>query len=304
MSYSAPQLGHGIGLRTKHFQQFLEGKPRVDWVEAISENFMMGGGRPLAVLEKVRRDVPVALHGVALSIGGTDALDETYLKQLGALVERFEPAIVSDHLCWGAHGGRYVHDLLPLPYTPEALSHVARRVEQVQERLGRQILLENVSSYMAFNDSSMTEWEFLAEISRRADCGILLDVNNIYVSANNHAFDPRAYLAGIPVDRVGQIHLAGHRDEGAYLFDTHDRRVCAEVWQLYSEAVERFGRISTLIEWDEDIPELDVLVKESEQARTLAGKVLSTHSTLEHRTRPRRVEPGKRSSQTRPRGRA
>jgi uncharacterized protein (UPF0276 family) len=290
MAYSAPQLGHGVGLRTRHFQQFLEGRPRVDWVEAISENFMSPGGRPLAVLEKVRRDVPLALHGVALSIGGSDPLDEGYLSRLAGLVERFQPAIVSDHLCWGSHGGRYVHDLLPLPYTEEALRHIVTRVEQVQERLGRQILLENVSSYLTFKDSAMTEWEFLAEIARRADCGILFDVNNIYVSGRNHGFDPRDYIAGIPVDRVGQIHLAGHRDEGAYLFDTHDRRVCDEVWQLYAESLERFGRVSTLIEWDEDIPPLETLLNESNKARAVAKKTHSRRATAEHRPRPRASE--------------
>jgi len=272
MPYHAPQLGHGVGLRTQHFAEFLSTRPRVDWVEAISENFMAPGGRPRAVLEKVRRDVPVALHGVALSIGGTDPLNERYLSQLSTLVDWVEPAIISDHLCWGAHRGRYVHDLLPLPYTEEALRNVVRRVQAVQERLGRQILLENVSSYMAFNDSEMTEWDFLAEIARRADCGILLDINNIYVSARNHAFDARAYLAGIPADRVGQIHLAGHRDEGAYLFDTHDRKVCDDVWALYAEAMARLGPISTLIEWDENVPALPVLLAESKKARRAAAR--------------------------------
>jgi hypothetical protein len=227
---------------------------------------------------------------VALSIGGSDPLDAGYLTRLAALVERFQPAIVSDHLCWGSHGGRYVHDLLPLPYTEEALKHIVARVEQVQERLGRQILLENVSSYLTFKDSTMTEWEFLGEIARRADCGILFDVNNIYVSGRNHGFDPRDYIAGIPVDRVGQIHLAGHRDEGAYLFDTHDRKVCADVWQLYAETLERFGRVSTLIEWDEDIPPLETLLNESDRARTVAKKALSKRTTDEHRPRPRAVE--------------
>lgn len=281
MAYTAPQLGHGVGLRTKHFTQFLARPAPVDWVEAVSENFMAAGGRPLSVLEKVRRDVPVALHGVSLSIGGTDPLSPRYLDELEALVARIQPVIVSDHLCWGAHGGRYVHDLLPLPYTEEALAHVARRVGQVQERLGRQILLENVSSYLTFNDSAMTEWDFLAEIARRADCGILLDVNNIYVSARNHAFDPRAYLAGIPADRVGQIHLAGHRDEGTHLFDTHDRRVCADVWELYEEAIARLGTVSTLIEWDENIPALPTLLAESKKARAAERRALDA------RQRPR-----------------
>jgi uncharacterized protein (UPF0276 family) len=275
MAYAAPQLGHGVGLRNKHFSEYLAEAPPVEWVEAVSENFMAAGGRPLSILEKVRRDVPVALHGVSLSIGGTDPLSRPYLDDLASLVERIQPVIVSDHLCWGSQGGRYVHDLLPLPYTEEALAHVVRRVGQVQERLGRQVLLENVSSYLTFHDSSLTEWDFLAEIARRADCGILLDVNNIYVSARNHGFDPRAYLAGIPTDRVGQIHLAGHRDEGTHLFDTHDRQVCADVWTLYEEAIARLGRVSTLIEWDENIPELPVLVAESRKAKAAEKRALT-----------------------------
>jgi uncharacterized protein (UPF0276 family) len=190
MAFTRKYLGHGVGLRTKHFASFLAEPPPVDWLEAISENFMAPGGRPIAVLEKVRHEVPVVLHGVSLSIGSIDPLSERYLDDLAALVRRIEPAWVSDHLCWGTHGGRYVHDLLPLPHTEEALAHVARRVDHVQERLGRQILLENVSSYVAFNDSTMTEWEFLSELASRADCGILLDVNNVYVSARNHGFDP------------------------------------------------------------------------------------------------------------------
>jgi len=268
-------LGHGVGLRPKHYGRFLESRPRVDWVEAISENFMGIGGRPLAVLEKVRRDVPVALHGVSLSIGSSDPLNGEYLAQLSELVNRIEPAVVSDHLCWGSHGGRYVHDLLPLPFTEEALEHVAARVKQVQDRLGRQILLENVSSYLTYAESTLSEWDFLAEIAQRADCGILLDINNIFVSSKNHGFDPFEYLCAIPVDRVGQYHLAGHSDYGAYLLDTHDAAVCDEVWSLYREAVRRFGLVSTLIEWDEKIPELEVLVAESRKARAVEMSSLS-----------------------------
>ena len=268
-------LGHGVGLRPKHYGRFLESRPRVDWVEAISENFMGVGGRPLAVLEKVRRDVPVALHGVSLSIGSSDPLNGEYLAQLLELVNRIEPAVVSDHLCWGSHGGRYVHDLWPLPFTEEALEHVAGRVKQVQDRLGRQILLENVSSYLTYAESTLSEWDFLAEIAQRADCGILLDINNVFVSSKNHGFDPFEYLCAIPVDRVGQYHLAGHSDYGAYLLDTHDAAVCDEVWSLYREAVRRFGLVSTLIEWDEKIPELEVLVAESRKARTMEMSSLS-----------------------------
>src|SRR5262249_31721053 len=272
--------------RSRHYPDYLQGGVRTAWVEAISENFMGLGGRPLAVLEAARRDVPVALHGVSLSIGSTDPLDPRYLKDLRALVDRCQPASVSDPRCWGSHGGRYIHDLLPLPYTEEAVAHVARRVEQVQEALGRQMLLENVSSYMTFREDTLTEWDFLSEIARRADCGILLDVNNIYVSAHNHHFDPMAYLEGVPVDRVGQFHLAGHADRGDYLFDTHDGPVCADVWKLYEAAVRRFGAVSCLIEWDEGVPELEVLLKESKRAADREAKALHA---LQPKARARRA---------------
>ncbi|WP_242336666.1 MULTISPECIES: DUF692 domain-containing protein [unclassified Anaeromyxobacter] len=275
MAFTRKHLGHGIGLRTKHFAQHLATPPPVDWVEAISENFMAPGGRPLAVLEKVRRDVPVVLHGVSLSIGSTDPLSEGYLAQLADLARRIEPAWISDHLCWGSHGGRYAHDLWPLPYTEEALRHVVARVARVQDALGRQILLENVSSYVAFRASEMSEWEFASEVVRRADCGILLDVNNVYVSARNHGFDPHAYLAGVPADRVGQLHLAGHSDRGRYLLDSHDHEVPAAVWDLYRETVRRVGPVSTLVEWDDHIPPLERLVEESRRAEAIEAEVLA-----------------------------
>ena len=274
MALSRIDLGHGIGLRPRHFERFLGERPPVDWVEAISENFMAAGGRPLAVLEKVRRDVPVALHGVSLSIGSVDPLSERYLADLESLVRRIQPALVTDHLCWGSHRGHYVHDLLPLPYTEEALDHVARRVARVQDRLGRQILLENPSSYVAFRDSTMAEWEFLAELARRADCGILLDVNNVYVSARNFGFDPLRYLDGIPADRVGQFHLAGHGDLGRYLLDTHGEPVPDPVWALYREALRRFGAAPALVEWDERIPPLEVVVAESRRAAAIEAEEL------------------------------
>lgn len=269
MAFQRIYLGHGVGLRPKHYGLFLESRPQVDWVEAISENFMRVGGRPLAVLEKVRRDYPVALHGVSLSIGSSDPLNREYLSQLAELAERIEPVMISDHLCWGSHGGRYVHDLLPLPFTEEALEHVVRRVQSVQETLGRQILLENVSSYLTYQESTFTEWDFIAEVARRADCGILLDINNIYVSAKNHGFDAIEYLNAMPVDRVGQYHLAGHSDHGDYLLDTHDQSVSADVWKLYREALQRLGLVSTLIEWDENVPELEVLLAESRRAKAV-----------------------------------
>jgi uncharacterized protein (UPF0276 family) len=275
MGFTRKDLGHGIGLRPRHYGRFLAEAPSVDWVEAISENFLAPGGRPYAVLEKVRREVPVVLHGVSLGIGSVDPLDERLLRGLRALADRVEPAYVSDHLCWGRHGGRYAHDLLPLPYTEEALAHVVSRVGQVQDALGRQILLENVSSYVAYADSTMPEWEFLTRVAEEADCGILLDVNNVYVSARNHGFDPDAYLAGIPAGRVGQFHLAGHSDHGTHLVDTHDAPVTGAVWELYRSAVRRFGSVPALVEWDDHVPELEVVVEESRRARAIEKEALA-----------------------------
>jgi uncharacterized protein len=276
MALAVPYLGHGIGLRPKHYPQLWDGTARVDWFEAISENYMVAGGRPLAALERARALAPVVLHGVSLSLGSTDPLDEAYLTALRALITRWEPAWVSDHLCWSSVGGHYAHDLLPLPYTEEALAHVVRRVVAVQERLGRQILVENVSSYLTYAHSTLSEWEFLGAVAERADCGLLLDVNNVYVSAANHGFDAGAYLAGLPAERVGQIHLAGHTDLGAYLFDTHDGPVIEPVWALYRQAVRRFGRVSTLVEWDDRIPALDVVCAEAERARAVEAEALET----------------------------
>jgi len=268
-------LGHGVGLRRDHFERVLSGPTSLDWFEVISENFMVEGGRPLDVLTRLRERYPVVLHGVSLSIGSTDPLDEGYLDRLAALAARFEPAWVSDHLCWTGVGGHNAHDLLPLPYTEQALEHVARRVARVQERLGRPIALENVSSYVAFKGSAMPEWEFLAEVARRAGCGILLDINNIHVSARNHGFDPRDYLQGIPPAKVWQFHLAGHSDKGAYLLDTHDHAVIGEVWELYRQAVARFGAVSSLIEWDDRIPSFERLEDESRRARAIHEETLA-----------------------------
>ena len=274
MAISVPYLGHGVGLRPTHYPAILDDGMRADWFEVISENFMLRGGRPLHVLERIRAERPIVMHGVSASLGATDPLNEPYLDELRALAARFEPAWVSDHLCWGSYGRRYAHDLLPLPYTEEALDHVVDRVSAVQERLGRQILIENVSSYVAYAHSAMSEWEFLAAVAERADCGILLDVNNIYVSAVNHGFDAERYFAGIPVGRVGQIHLAGHSDNGTHLLDTHDHPVRDEVWELYRSAVRRFGRISSLVEWDEHIPPFADVLAESERARVAETEVL------------------------------
>src|SRR3989449_5473575 len=225
MRFKSPSGGEGMGFRPRHFGPMLTGQPPVDWMEAVSENYLAPGGRPVAVLEKVRREVPVALHGVSLAIGSTDPLDRPYLAALRALVDRIEPAIVSDHLCWGRHGGRYAHDLWPLPFTEEALSHVVERVERVQETLGRQVLLENVSSYVAFRESTMSEWEFIGAVARRAGCGILLDVHNIYVSARHHAVAAADYIASVPADPGSQFHLARPSGKGAYLFVSHDAKV-------------------------------------------------------------------------------
>jgi uncharacterized protein (UPF0276 family) len=266
-----PDLGFGLGLRREHYQHVLEHRPPVGWFEVISENFMAPGGNPRRVLERVRRDYPVVLHGVSLSIGSSDPLDLSYLDRLDALARAVEPAWISDHLCWGTAHGFNAHDLLPLPYTAAALDHVARRVEAVQDHLGRRILLENPSSYLTFRGSELGEAEFLAEVARRADCGILLDVNNVYVSAHNHGLDPRAYLAALPAERIGQVHLAGHTADGALLIDTHDAPVCDEVWALYAEAVERFGARATMIEWDAHVPPFEELARELDRARATAA---------------------------------
>jgi uncharacterized protein len=246
----------------------------MDWFEVISENFMVAGGRPLQVLEKVRERHQLVLHGVSLSAGSTDPLNRNYLNQLASLARRFEPAWISDHLCWTGVGGHNLHDLLPLPYTEEAIRHVALRIRKVQEILGRPILIENVSSYMEFANSTLSEWEFLTAVAEEADCGILLDINNIFVSAFNHRFDPTLYIDSVPIDRVVQFHLAGHSDHGAYLLDTHDHPVRDEVWALYEYALQRFGPVSTLIEWDDNIPEFAVLAASADEARRRAQAML------------------------------
>ena len=265
------QLGHGIGLRLAHYGHILEhGVSGVDWFEIVSENFFEPGGRPQAVLEKVRAAVPVVMHGVSMAIGSADPVPDDYLTDLRALADRIEPAWVSDHLCWGGFAGHYAHDLLPLPYTAEALDHVARQVDRVQERMARPILLENVSSYVEFTDSEMPEWEFLVALARRTGCGILLDVNNLYVSGRNHGYDPAAYLDAIPAELIGQVHLAGHTDTGTTLIDTHVGPVPDPVWSLYRRLVDRIGPVATLIEWDEATPDYHTVVAESRMARELS----------------------------------
>jgi uncharacterized protein (UPF0276 family) len=275
-------LGYGVGLRAEHYDDFLAGRPDVDWIEAITENYVDTGGRPLRVLERLRRDLPVALHGIALSIGSVDPLDGSYLASLRALVRRLEPVLVTDHLCWTGVGGRSLFDLLPLPLTEEALAHVVERTRAVQDLLGRRILLENPSTYFAYRHSTIPEWEFLAELAERADCGLLLDVNNVWVSAFNLGFDPIAYLDALPVGRVGQIHLAGFTDRGSYLFDTHSAPVHERVWDLYEHAVERFGAVATLVEWDADIPSVERLSAEAARARQIAESVDARRSAPGH----------------------
>jgi uncharacterized protein (UPF0276 family) len=274
MSHSLwPRLGYGVGLRTEHYGDLLAGKRRVDWFEAISENYMDTGGKPLDVLTRVRRDYPVALHGVAMSIGSADPLDRQYLRKLKSLIERIEPALVTDHLCWTSVGRRAVYDLMPLPYTQETLMHVGRRVRQVQDYLGRRIALENPSTYVQFCYADIPEWEFLAALAEAADCGILLDVNNVYVSAYNHGWDPVTYIDAMPPERVAQFHLAGFTEMRTYLFDTHSTPVHEDVWHLYAHAVRRFRGVATLVEWDADIPSFDRLCAEVRHARRITETI-------------------------------
>jgi hypothetical protein len=265
-----PSLGFGLGLRVDHYEQVLRDRPKVDWFEVLSENYMVDGGKALYYLDRVRENYPLVMHGVSMSIGSTAPLDTDYLDRLQQLIERVEPEWVSDHLCWTGVAGQNLHDLMPLPYTEEAIAHVVDRVLRVQDYLGRRILLENVSSYVTYTTSQIPEWEFLREIAERADCLLLLDVNNIYVSSHNHAFDPLDYLDGVPVGRVQQIHLAGHSHDGNLIIDTHDHPIADPVWALYSAAVTRFGDVATMIERDDNIPPLVDLVDELEVARALA----------------------------------
>lgn len=281
MTDRLPHLGHGVGLRLAHYDRALAGDvgAAVDWVEVISENFFgpqggPPGGRPRAVLERVRADVPVVLHGVSLAPGSVDPPDAAYLSTLRAVADWIEPAWISDHLCWGTSGGHHAHDLLPLPYTEEALDVVVTHIERTQEALGRRMLIENVSSYVTFCDSAMTEWAFLSEVATRADCLILLDLNNIIVSAENHGFSEAEYLAAVPADRVQQFHLANHTDAGTHRFDDHRGPVPPRVWALLEDALRRFGPVSSLVEWDEDVPEFEALVAQRDEAERRATAVL------------------------------
>lgn len=270
---SFPFLGFGMGLRTDHYTQILETDPSIDWFEVISENYMVDGGKPLYYLDTIRERFPMVMHGVSLSVGSTDPLDTSYLRALKNLANRINPPWFSDHLCWTGVHGKNMHDLLPLPYTKASVLHVADRIKQVQDLMGIPMLLENVSSYVTFKASQMTEWDFYRNIVEQADCGILLDVNNIYVSGFNHNFDPLDYLDALPGERIAQIHLAGHQNRGDIIIDTHDHPVIDSVWSLYLEALQRFGPISTMIERDDNIPPLDELVKELDQARMIAANL-------------------------------
>jgi hypothetical protein len=272
---SAATLGFGLGLRPQHYPAILDGAPEVvgaiDWFEIISENYMVDGGRPLARLMAIRARYPMVMHGVSLSIGSTDPLDADYLVRLKALAARVEPAIISDHLCWTGVAGLNMHDLLPLPLTDEALAHVCRRVDQVQASLGRTIALENASTYVTFAHDTIPEWEFLAEIARRTGCKLLLDVNNVHVSAFNHDFRATDYIDAIPREAVAYIHLAGHEHNGTYIIDTHDHPVAPDVWQLYAHAIRRLGPVATMIERDDKIPPIEELTAELAHARQVAA---------------------------------
>lgn len=264
-----PLIGCGVGLRHEHFEYILEHQPEIDWFEAVSENFMESGGRPLDTLCRVRKRYPVVLHGVSMSIGSVDPVNEDYLFKLKRLADRIEPVFISDHLCWASVNQHNLHDLLPLPFTPEALKHITERVLHVQEYLGRRILLENVSSYIAFEHSVIPEWEFLEQTAIRSGCGILLDINNIYVNAFNHKFDAYRFIDFISPELVGYMHLAGHTNMGNWLFDTHSKKIIEPVWELYEYALKRFGKKNTLVEWDADIPDFQILEAEQKHAKKI-----------------------------------
>lgn len=269
-----PHVGFGLGLRSEHYLDLIEHEHNVDWLEILSENYMIGGGKPLYYLDKIAERYPLVMHGVSLSIGSVDPLNQDYLRDLKKLAQRVKPKWISDHLCWTGTQGINLHDLMPLPYTEEALAHLVARITQVQDFLGQRILLENVSSYLTYQHSTLSEWEFLRAVAQQADCLILLDINNIHVSAHNHGFDPLTYLAAMPADRIQQIHLAGHLNKGDYSIDTHDHEIIDSVWNLYAESVKRFGHISTMIERDDDIPPLKTLLTELQKARDISAAAL------------------------------
>lgn len=272
MQIKRPFLGFGLGLRPEHYNDILTTNPAVDWFEILTENYLSVGGIPLHYLNEIAERYSVVLHGVSLSIGSTDKLDYVYLDKLKSLIDQVKPKWISDHLCWTGINGLNMHDLLPLPYTQETIKHLVNRIRIVQDYLGQQILLENVSSYLTYTDSEMSEWEFLSAVANEADCNILLDVNNVYVSAFNHKFDPLEYIKGIPANRVYQIHLAGHHNLGNYILDTHDAPIIGNVWDLYRDTIKTIGQVSTMIERDNNIPALNELVNELNYARRIASE--------------------------------
>lgn len=277
-SHQIPNLGIGIGLRIPHYDDILRLKPKIDWFEIISENFMVDGGKPLEILEKILEDYPVVQHGVSLGIGSSAPLDFDYLKKLKALARKTKTPWISDHLCWGRLPGAHYHDLLPLPYTQEVIDYVAERARIVQDYLETPFALENLSSYVAFKQDMMPEWEFYTAVVEKADIFMMLDVNNIYVSSRNHGFDPKNYYENIPLHRVLQIHLAGHSDYGDYVLDTHDQSVRNEVWDLYAEIYPKTGGVSTLLEWDDQIPSLEQTWAEALKAKKFQQGIHQAHS--------------------------
>ena len=271
--FDLPYLGFGIGLRPTHYHELLKTPIQVDWLEIISENFLLEGGLSLHYLDIFQEKYRMVPHGVSLSIGSSSPLNKGYLLRLKQLVDKLDTPWFSDHLCWGNHKGKQYHNLMPLPYTPEVVEYVAQRIRMVQDFIEKPFLLENVSSYIEFTDSQMPEWEFLANIVQKADCGILLDINNVYVSSRNHDFDPMTYLSAIPADRVVQYHIAGHDDKGTYVLDSHDHPVRDEVWALYQKAIPLFGDVSLMIERDDHIPPLNELLKELDYAKSLHAQI-------------------------------
>lgn len=269
-----PNLGFGLGLRTDHYNDIIETKPAIDWFEILSENYLVPGGKPLYYLDQIKEHYPIVMHGVSMSLGSTAPLDWDYLRQIKALAKRVDAKWISDHVCWTGVHQKNMHDLLPLPYTQECIQHMVSRIKQVQDFLEQPMLIENASTYLTYAHSEMTEWDFLREITEQADCYLLLDVNNIYVSSFNHQFDPMDYLNGIPLNRPKQIHLAGHTNNGDHIIDTHDSDVINPVWDLYAKALDRFGFIPTMIERDDHIPPLSDLMQELEQAKHIARDIL------------------------------
>lgn len=274
MNAQRGNLGFGLGLRSTYYQAILEQRPAIDWFEIVSENYLVAGGKALYFLDAIGEQYPLVMHGVSLSIGGPHELDRDYLRQLKHLAQRVQPAWISDHLCWSQGNAHQLHDLLPLPYTEESLQHVAARVRQVQDVIERPLVLENVSSYLRCADDQFSEWQFLAALSELSGCELLLDVNNVYVSARNHGFDAWTFISSLPKQRIRQLHLAGHSDYGSYLIDTHDQPVSDPVWQLYQRALQHLGPVSTLLERDDHFPDLDELLGELNKARRVAAEAL------------------------------